>query len=330
MVSFQLPPPNERNCLHVFAASYIPSETTGGDVSLESKVKVSNVHSTRRWDTVDGQRGQVIEVTINNPFSPTLHPDSSSWASHPFSISLHGSDIKTLRTGKLARLMPGDKMTVEVLVIPSGTNPSFANAEIRLSSEGHTWSAEAIAIEGSDVVTDWTKWTEAVDDLEQHSTPSWFSDAKFGVSRLRSLINMSLGIDVPFQIFIHWGLFSVPAWTDENKYAEWYNWWLHNEGTEGGSEYSPHLRGAFTKLSFQRTNITWRHTAPTLSMTTSSPCSPEPTLMPKNGSTCSRALAPSTLSSRPSTTMDSLSSTLAAVAIGIASNSVRSETLSRS
>lgn len=183
MVSFQLPPPNERNCLHVFAASYIPSETTEGGVSLEARVKVSNVHSTRRWDTVDGQRGQVVEVTINNPFSPTRHADSSSWASHPISVSLHGSDIKTIRAGRLARLMPGDKITVEVLVIPSGTNPSFAKAEIKLSSEGVTWSAEAIAVEGSDVVVDWTKWTEAVDDLEQHSTPSWFSDAKFGVSR---------------------------------------------------------------------------------------------------------------------------------------------------
>lgn len=44
--------------------------------------------------------------------------------------------------------------------------------------------------------------------LDQRPTPSWFLDAKFGV-------------------FIHWGVYSVPAWGKLGEYAEWY--WDHIE-----------------------------------------------------------------------------------------------------
>ncbi len=39
--------------------------------------------------------------------------------------------------------------------------------------------------------------------LDSRPTPGWFEDAKFG-------------------IFIHWGVYSVPAWGPKGKYAEWY------------------------------------------------------------------------------------------------------------
>lgn len=39
--------------------------------------------------------------------------------------------------------------------------------------------------------------------LDQRPTPEWFLDAKFGV-------------------FIHWGVYSVPAWGKHGEYAEWY------------------------------------------------------------------------------------------------------------
>jgi alpha-L-fucosidase len=41
------------------------------------------------------------------------------------------------------------------------------------------------------------------DSLDKRPTPSWFEDAKFG-------------------IFIHWGVYSVPAWGPKGTYAEWY------------------------------------------------------------------------------------------------------------
>ena len=41
------------------------------------------------------------------------------------------------------------------------------------------------------------------DDLEARPAPEWFRDAKLG-------------------IFVHWGVYSVPAYSDTEQYAEWY------------------------------------------------------------------------------------------------------------
>jgi alpha-L-fucosidase len=41
------------------------------------------------------------------------------------------------------------------------------------------------------------------ESLDSHPLPAWFDDAKLG-------------------IFIHWGIFSVPAWAPRGEYAEWY------------------------------------------------------------------------------------------------------------
>ena len=47
------------------------------------------------------------------------------------------------------------------------------------------------------------------ESLDSRQTPSWFQDSKFG-------------------IFIHWGLYSVPAWSPRGTYAEWY--WHAKDG----------------------------------------------------------------------------------------------------
>ena len=46
--------------------------------------------------------------------------------------------------------------------------------------------------------------------LDQRPSPEWFLDAKFGV-------------------FIHWGVYSVPAWGKTGEYAEWYWNRMHNK-----------------------------------------------------------------------------------------------------
>ncbi len=47
------------------------------------------------------------------------------------------------------------------------------------------------------------KYENNWDSLMQRKVPEWFDDAKFG-------------------IFIHWGLYSVPAYAPKGQYAEWY------------------------------------------------------------------------------------------------------------
>lgn len=51
-----------------------------------------------------------------------------------------------------------------------------------------------------------TKYEPNWASLDHRPTPQWFLDAKFG-------------------IFIHWGVYSVPAWGKVGEYAEWY--WNH-------------------------------------------------------------------------------------------------------
>ena len=43
------------------------------------------------------------------------------------------------------------------------------------------------------------------ESLDTRPSPDWYDDAKFG-------------------IFIHWGVYSVPAWAPKGAYSEWY-WW---------------------------------------------------------------------------------------------------------
>lgn len=52
------------------------------------------------------------------------------------------------------------------------------------------------------------------ESLDQHQTPEWFKDAKFG-------------------IFIHWGVYSVPSFCDTSTYSEWYQWWYDTNSHEG-------------------------------------------------------------------------------------------------
>src|SRR5690554_8233911 len=65
------------------------------------------------------------------------------------------------------------------------------------------------------------KW----ESIDNRPIPQWFEDAKFG-------------------IFIHWGVYSVPAWAPADadigvyaKYSEWY-WWRKNEDSDAGKLFS--------------------------------------------------------------------------------------------
>ncbi len=84
---------------------------------------------------------------------------------------------------------------------------------------GIFWLA-AEAVFGQSYTPDW-------ESLDRRPVPEWFTDAKFG-------------------IFIHWGLYSVPAWAPADadigiyaKYAEWY-WWRIHEDSEAGALFRAH------------------------------------------------------------------------------------------
>jgi alpha-L-fucosidase len=79
-----------------------------------------------------------------------------------------------------------------------------------------------------------TRYQPTWDSIDSRPSPTWYTDAKFG-------------------IFIHWGVYSVPAYAavnvkDENPYAEWY--W--NSLTKGKQAKGPTGNGALTWKFHQR------------------------------------------------------------------------------
>src|ERR1700744_5437963 len=50
------------------------------------------------------------------------------------------------------------------------------------------------------------------ESLDRRAVPQWYQDAKFG-------------------IFIHWGVYSVPAFSKKGEYAEWYQHALNSGDT---------------------------------------------------------------------------------------------------
>ena len=56
-------------------------------------------------------------------------------------------------------------------------------------------------------------WQPDWQQLDSRPAPDWFRDAKFG-------------------IFIHWGVYSVPAWSPRGSYAEWYLYGMNDPESE--------------------------------------------------------------------------------------------------
>ncbi|MCJ8294100.1 MAG: alpha-L-fucosidase [Colwellia sp.] len=56
------------------------------------------------------------------------------------------------------------------------------------------------------------------ESLDAKPIAPWFEQAKFG-------------------IFIHWGPYSVPAWSPKGTYSEWYQFWLQGKGLFGNGDF---------------------------------------------------------------------------------------------
>ncbi len=62
------------------------------------------------------------------------------------------------------------------------------------------------------------------ESIDQRPVPQWFTEAKFG-------------------IFIHWGVYSVPAWSPKGTYAEWYWNWIQDKN-HGARKFHDRVYGA--------------------------------------------------------------------------------------
>ena len=114
--------------------------------------------------------------------------------------------------------------------------------------------------------------------LDKRPVPAWFEDAKFG-------------------IFIHWGPYSVPAWSPKGSYAEWYQRWLKEKKTYGN------LRPGAKEIWQHHAEVYGADAATTSSGRISRPMT---SILPI-GPASSRTQGPDTWSSPPSTTTASRS-----------------------
>jgi len=76
------------------------------------------------------------------------------------------------------------------------------------------------------------------DSLNSRKSPAWFRDAKLG-------------------IFIHWGVYSVPAYCHTSTYAEWYRWWLKTN-SHGGMVRKFHEKWYGKDFKYRQFAPMWR------------------------------------------------------------------------
>ena len=67
------------------------------------------------------------------------------------------------------------------------------------------------------------------ESIDSRPIPTWYDDAKFG-------------------IFIHWGVYSVPAWGPKGQYSEWY--WQHMQN-KNGETWKYHVATYGEKFQYQ-------------------------------------------------------------------------------
>ncbi|KAK0212150.1 glycoside hydrolase family 29 protein [Desarmillaria ectypa] len=214
--SIMLPPINTARRLHLFAMSISPSTIPSADmVDVKPALSIRRARFTSRWEDFDGVRAQAVEVTLAN-LLPTysLSVETSLNARHQIYIS--GSDIKTLYSGVVHRLVPGDQITVDVFI--SGVHEDgLANIEVR-DPDAHVIGVSS-GWPTTPLVEHWAPYKQI---LDAHETPTWWNRAKYG-------------------IFIHWGIYSVPAWATPSNYAESYDWFLHTDPGEDNPTWNHHL-----------------------------------------------------------------------------------------
>ncbi|KAH7079788.1 glycoside hydrolase superfamily [Paraphoma chrysanthemicola] len=196
--------------LHIFALTLVPAaEKADGPV-----LSVQYARSTQKW--VEGSnKTQIYEVLVSNAGTGQI------LRNHSVTASVESEGVKTVQAGYIKRLGAGDQTRVNVEVenlegVESGT---VGPATVIINGEGiDTVSYTFNASFGL------KPYEATYDSIYAHDSPDWFDNGKYG-------------------IFIHWGVYAVPAWGNSGKnesYAEWY-WWHLNDPEDKSQTYQHHL-----------------------------------------------------------------------------------------
>ncbi|MGW2418739.1 alpha-L-fucosidase [Streptomyces sp. NPDC001709] len=175
-----------KTSLHVFALSLQPA-AQGRALALRDARSTSSL--------LDATGAQSIEATVVNAGSVAI------LAGDNLSVRVDVPGARTVEPARVRRLDPGEQARVRVGIRNrAGTAPG-TEQDGTVTAVGR--GAQAASHHGRLTLgTADYQPTEA--SLSGHQAPYWFQGAKFG-------------------IFIHWGVYSVPAWAPVGvQYAEWY------------------------------------------------------------------------------------------------------------
>lgn len=175
--------------LHVFAMSAQPAATG-------KALAIRGARSTARLLTGDEQ---AVEATVVNL--------GDEWITERDAISVYADvfGARTVRPASIRRLGPGEEARVRIGIVRTGAPvDTIVNGKVVAQGKG-------LRVEQPVRFTLGVADYQATDaSLGTHESPYWFDDAKFG-------------------IFIHWGVYSVPAWSPPGEqYAEWYWRWMED------------------------------------------------------------------------------------------------------
>lgn len=187
--------------LHLFAVTLQPAVVGEG-------IAVSGAVTTAKT-LPDG--AQVIQATVTNP--------GSTWftASNPVTVTVRGDGIATVDPATVSALGPGEQAGVEIGV----TFPNSPSGSVRSGTVLAVTAAGASAMQTIAIPTGISPYTATTASIQQHQAPDWYNNAKFG-------------------IFVHYGLYSIPAWAPAgDTYEEWY--W-HSMNQKGSATYRHQLQ----------------------------------------------------------------------------------------
>ncbi len=170
--------------IHIFALSVQPVVAGNG-------LAVVAGHSTTNTMSRGAQMIQAIVENIGTRWYTTRHPAT---------VTVVGQHITTTSAARITWLAPGEETPVQIGI---RTTDVVAGKRLRATIVAQTSNGISVS-EHVKLTVGLPHYTATDESLEQHSTPEWYDDAKFG-------------------IFIHYGIYSVPAWAPVGGvYEEWY------------------------------------------------------------------------------------------------------------
>ncbi|MEU7967709.1 alpha-L-fucosidase [Streptomyces sp. NPDC049097] len=180
--------------LHVFALSLQP-------VAEGRALALRDAHST--FSLLEAGGAQSVEATVVNAGTVAV------LAADEVAVSVDVPGARTVEPGRVRRLDPGEQARVRIGIRNrGGTTPGTVRPGTVAVHSGR----RQVGAQTADLTLGVPDYRPTDASLAGHQAPYWFHRAKFG-------------------IFIHWGVYSVPAWSPVGQqYAEWY--WNNLQSTD--------------------------------------------------------------------------------------------------